>query len=111
MARRAIKEGEPIDPIQVGDIITLELKDGSIISDLLAVPAEGNVCAACYMLQHKERYHYTCSCGWEIKNPEKYGADYTDVALCCTKPVLTKEGNQQPEFCRFIKLDEMLENL
>lgn len=111
MARRTIKEGEHMDPIQVGDIITLELKDGSIISELLAVPAEGDVCKICYMFQNRQEHTYCCFEGWEVRNPEKYGSDFKDMALCCTKPVLTRDDDQQPEFCRFVKLDTIMENL
>lgn len=112
MANRTIKEGEPMDPIQVGDIITLELKNGSTISGLLAVPADDNACATCYMFHNRKRHACNCFDKWVIKNPEKYGTGlYRDVALCCTKPVLYAGSKIQPEFCKFIKIDDIMENL
>ena len=113
MARRTIKEGEPIDPIQVGDIITLELKNGSIISELLAAPAHDseNACCECYMFRNRERHACNCFDKWVLKNPERHGSDYTDVALCCTKPVFATESSHNPEFCIFIKIDTIMENL
>jgi hypothetical protein len=112
MAKRTIKEGEPMDPIQVGDIITLELKDGSVISDLLAVPADDYDCDTCYMSHNRKRHACRCFEGWVIKNPDRYGSGlYTDVALCCTEPVFTKNSTDIPKFCRFIQLDTIMEDL
>ena len=107
MANRTIKEDEPIDPIQIGDIITLEFLDGSTISDLLAVKHFGSNCNGCAM-------HFTgvnCYSGWEVKDSEKYGEDFKSMTLCCTKPVLDRESKVNPEFCKFIKLDSLLEDL
>lgn len=114
MAKRIIREGKPMDPIQVGDIITLKLKDGSIISELLAVPSDAsiNACRECHLFRNREMHACKCSDGWVVRTPEKYGAGfYKDVALCCTKPVFTMENNPRPEFCRFIKIDTIMENL
>lgn len=68
MANRTIKEGEPIDPIQVGDIITLEFKDGSSTSEFLAVERCGLSCEDCAMWGTS----VYCYSGWGIKDPEKY---------------------------------------
>ena len=112
MAERVIKEGEPMDPVQVGDIITLELKNGSIVSDLLAVQSDDDGCATCYMFHSRKKHGCRCFDGWKIRNQENYGSGpYTDVALCCTKPVFDMENSNKPEFCRFIKLDSILESL
>ena len=112
MVRRTIKEGEPMDPVQVGDIITLELKNGSVVSDLMAVHADEDACATCYMFHNRERHSCKCFDGWIIKNPDRYGSGFhTDVSLCCTKPVFTMENEQKPEFCKFIKIDDIMESL
>lgn len=107
MAKRKIKEGEPIDPIQIGDIITLEFSDGSSLSEFLAVKHFGSNCEGCAMLNTGVE----CYDGWEVKGPEKYGEDFKEMALCCTKPVLNIESNEHAEFCKFIKLDSLLEDL
>lgn len=107
MAERIIKEGEPIDPIQIGDIITLELLNGSTISWFLAVEPCSNSCEHCAM---RSTAVY-CYDGWKIKDPEKYRAGDDTMALCCTNPVLGPGIEVKPEFCRFIKLDTIMENL
>lgn len=104
---RTIKEGEPIDPIQLGDIITLEFLDGSTISELMAVKHFGRDCEGCAMLHTG----VACYDGWEVKDPEKYGEDFKEMALCCTKPVFDRENDEAGEFCKFIKLDSVLEGL
>ena len=107
MARRIIKEGEPMDPIQVGDIITLELKNDQTISGLLAVEHPSGDCRDCAM----SGTGVNCYDGWDVKDPEKYGEGFDSMALCCTSPVLGPGIDVKPQFCRFIKLDEVLENL
>ena len=107
MARRMIKEGEPMDPIQVGDIITLDLKNGQTISELLAVEPWSSNCKDCAM----SCTGVECYDGWEVKDPEKYGKDFKSMALCCTKPVLDSKSKELAEFCKFIQLDTILENL
>lgn len=107
MANRTIKEREPIDPIQPGDIVTLELWNGSIISELLAVGNRGSGCKGCALYYSG----VACYAGWEVKNYEKYGKDFNTIALCCTKPVSDRARDENPEFCKFIKLDSVLEDL
>lgn len=107
MAKRIIKEGEPIDPIQIGDTITLEFLDGSTISELMAVKHFGSNCEGCAMFDTGVE----CYAGWEVKDSEKYGEDFKSMALCCTRPVLDRDSNEYAEFCKFIKLDSVLEGL
>lgn len=107
MANRTIKEGEPIDPIQVGDIITLELKDGTTISGLLAAEHWSGDCEDCDMFGTGVR----CYTDWVVKNPGKHEEGFDSMSLCCTKPVSGLEVGVRPEFCRFIKLDTVMENL
>jgi hypothetical protein len=107
MAERIIKEGEPMDPIQVGDIITLELKNGKTISEFLAVESCSNNCKHCAMYGTGVK----CYDGWAVRNPEKYVEGFDYMALCCTSPVLGPGIEVLPKFCRFIKLDTIMENL
>ena len=107
MARRTIKEGEPMDPVQVGDIITLELKNGQTISGFIAVAPCSDSCSHCDMWS--TRVH--CYDGWALRNPEKYGEGFDSMALCCTDPVLGPGIDVKPKFCRFIKIDTIMENL
>lgn len=107
MAKRTIKEGEPLDPIQIGDTITLEFLDGSTISELMAVKPLSGGCEDCCMWGTGVK----CYDGWEVKDSAKYGEYFKTMSLCCTKPVLNRESKEYAEFCKFIKLDSLLEDL